>query len=803
MSKGVYLFNKNYGLEHSIQADKLTENYMDANLNGIITGGFTTTDIRDYDQYYYYGVQEDDNFWMYKIRSVVKDNDVIRVHGIHIMYDELQGVVIRDVRPKNKLVSEVLKTILEDTDWTVGTVVVSQKYSGNFYYQSSLQSLYELCERAGCEFRPVIRYSQGKIVSKQIELYDQLSGDYGKMFKYGDNLLKVVAETNTDELYTAFIGRGKGEEIYDENGQATGGYGRKITFKDIDYRNTKEGISVHSAVGQDYIEIKEATAIYGYPTGKPRVCEVSFDDIEDKVELANATFDFALENSRPKIQLKATGLQHEKVDLGETVTVIGQLDIRFKTRVFKIKKDFLQEKVISFEFGDKLVKSTADRIKADQIAEKEREITEQNYIKAMISMVADTYFNEDGYQYNLEAGNDYELPAGIYSFDRPIDDTLNPPTKVIYFGAGKLMIADSKKPDGTWDFSIAMDGEAINANVIRAGILRGGRVEWDLQNGTFKIGGWRNSKGELQNPNLHWDNNTLKLRNVDIDLENHYEIKNLKNGVEQTERIVIQQKKEQGELTNKITNLDTKIENKVRETAESFTREIKSLDTEVGSIREQTENGFRDVVYKNGVISAIEHTNESYRISASKIDLTGNLNLKGTFESKSGQYITKLEHGHLVMYHEQGKSRSGGLIVTETDHSRQIGGSGYGITHDLSLFHEADGFMTLSYRDDIGTDIIPYIIFDKHDKGKSLKTFEPSADIYVNGYSTFKNETSFIEGIYTRGGVKIADSKYRIGLVDNVYEIAPLRNEESLIIKSYKTNTWFKIDFENKITKFL
>lgn len=580
MSQGIFLFNHNYELSDTIETDKLTENYMDAVLNGLITGGFTTTEYKDFDKYDYFGVKEENNFWLFKIRSVVKDNDLIRVSGIHIMFDELQGVVIRDKRPQNRRANEVLNMILEDTDWKAGTVVVSAYFSGNFYHQSTLSALYELASKSSCEFRPVINFKDGKIISKEIQLYDRLSDDYGKLFTYGDNLLSVVAETNTDELFTAFIGRGKGEEIFDKNGVSTGGYGRKIKFDTIDYKNTKDGISVHSPMGQDYIEITQATKMYGYPNGKPRMTEVSFDNIEDRNELADATFDYALENCRPKVQLKASGLQYDKVELGEVVTIIGKLDIRYKTRVFKIKKDFLREKIVSFEFGDKLIKSMSDRIKQGQITEKEREITEQNYIKAMIEMVESSYFNEDGYQYDLKAGNEYGLPAGIYSFNKPIDQN---PTKVIYLGAGKLMIANSKKSDGSWNFSVAIDGDAVNANVIRAGLLKGGRVEWDLQNGTFLIG------KDKEDFNFYWDGKTLKFRNVDLDLKNNYEFKQIKTDIDKSIAGV------NTELKTYVDDNDKLIDSKIDSVSQSLTVAEGKLNSSISAVRTET---YKDI---NGV----------------------------------------------------------------------------------------------------------------------------------------------------------------------------------------------------------
>lgn len=819
MSQGVFLFNKKQELMDTIPVGQLTENYMDASLNGVITGGFTTTDIRDYDQYMYFGVKEENNFWMYKIRSVVKDTNVIRVHGVHMMYDDLQGAIIRDIRPKNQRVNTVLINILKETDWQPGTVVTSNNFSGNFYFQSVLSSLYEFCNKARCEFWPVIKFSDGKIVSKSINVLDKLSDDYGKLFKYGDNLLSVVAETNTDELYTAFIGRGKGEEVLDENGIATGGYGRKIRFDTIDYRASKDGISVYSPKGQDYIEIAEATALYGYPNGKPRITTVDFDDIEDRQELAEATFEHALENCRPKVQLKASGLQYEKVELGETVTIIGQMDIRYKTRVFKIKKDFLREKVVSFEFGDKLVKTMADRIKQGQVAEKEREITEQNYIKAMISMVESSFFNEDGYQYDLKTDNEYNLPAGFYSFNRPIDQN---PTKVIYFGAGKLMIANSKKGDGSWDFSVAIDGDAVNANVIRAGILKGGRVEWDLQNGTFLIG------KSTSDYNFFWDGQTLRMRNVDIDLKNIKDYKDLQDNVDSrisqldndvTSRLDSYKQEFQiseGKVNSTISSVktelakyDTKdeVDAKIRaadngiktyvtnnfssisQTDRKIETSVSSLSSRLGSAESkitQTSNEVSSKVSKNGVISAINQSAESVKIKASKIDLQGNVNLTGEFLTYNG-------YGKAVHLHDQeldfwqsykGSSKLGTLGIIKNY---------YGGDYRLDWRHDTKSALSLSYQLS-GSSYMPYVTFDKFKHVNSYSDenmFLPRlADITVHETVGFQRDVKFRD---------VASFKRRISI--GVFTIED--RDDFLVIENEKTGRRYFFDFRNKVASFI
>mgnify|MGYP002714155699 CR=1 FL=1 len=750
MSQGVFLFNNKYELIDTIPAKDLTENYFDAELNGLITGGFTTTDIRDYDIYDYFGVKEENNFWLFKIRSLVKDRDRIRVHGIHIMFDELQGKILRDVRPRNAEVNTVLLNMLNETGWQPGFVATSSKFSGSFYFQSALSALYELCTKAKCEFEPVIKFSDGKITSKTINVYDQISDDYGKIFKYGDNLLKVVAETNTDTLATRFIGRGKGEQSFDENGNPTGGFGRKIRFDTIDYTNTKDGITVNSPKGQDYIDIDKYKDLYSYPDGSPREVVIDFDDIEDRKELADATFDYALENCRPKVQLKASGLQYEKVELGEIVTIIGQMDIRYKTRVFKIKKDFLREKVVSFEFGDKIVKTMADRIKQGHIAEKEREITEQDYIKAVIAMVESSFYNEDGYQYDLKADNEYNLPAGFYSFNKPIDQN---PTKVIYFGAGKLMIANSKKSDGSWDFSVAIDGDAVNANVIRAGILKGGRVEWDLQNGTFLIG------RSTSDYNFFWDGQTLRMRNVDIDLKNVKDYKDLKSNVDDSinqlsnnlnsrldsykQEFQIAEGKFNSSISSvrtELANYDTKDEvnakinaadnsiktyvtnnfSSISQTDKKIESSVSSLSSRLGSAESkitQTSNEISSKVSKNGVISSINQSSESVKIRASKIDLQGNLNLTGDFLTYNGYGKAAHLHDQELDFFQnyKGSTKLGTLGIIRNYHNTN---------YRLDLRHDQTSAFSISYSNG-GDTWMPYVMFDR------FKQFNSGTDNFL------------------------------------------------------------------------
>jgi phage minor structural protein len=462
--KGIYLFDNKQNLIKSISADLLTENFQEQELGGQITGS-TSFPYKDFDEdAEYFGVKEDNNFWLYKIRKKTKESGYITIDGIHIFFDELKGAVVRDIRNQNTSGNLVVEKIISGTGWELKSNITERIASKNYYYESALAAFYDAVKTWNFEFVPEILFKDGKIISKKISIYDEISKDYGKWYEYGDKLISVVAESSTDELYTAFIGRGKGIATEDENGEKTGGYSRKIKFDEIEYTNEKDGIKVVKPKGTDFIEIKEATKLYGYPDGTPRIGVVDFDNIEDPKLLADATFEYAIKNTRPKLQLKAKALETESIELGETVAIIRpDMNIRYKVRVFKIQKDFLKDKVVSFEFGDKIVRSAGERLKSELYEKRRREEEIDSYIDSLRDEINSSYFNDAAYNYDLKIGNKYNLPAGYYSFDRPIDKD---PTKVIYMGAGKMLVADKKNPDGSWKWGTMATGEGVVAESI-------------------------------------------------------------------------------------------------------------------------------------------------------------------------------------------------------------------------------------------------------------------------------------------------------------------------------------------------
>ena len=484
------MFDKNEELITVVDPEYLLESEQTQELNGLITTIVSAPYSKELESAFYIGSRDiDDNnvFWLYKVDKRTKENNNIILNGTYSLFDDLKAYgVIRDKRPSNASALVGINTVLEGSRWQVGNITSTHTGTANWYYVSRLEAFWEYLENWRVEFKPRMTFSQGKITGRYIDVVEKLSADYGKWYEYGDKLLQVTAEQASDSLYTAFIGRGKGEE-------SGNGYGRRIGFEKVVW-TTASGKPVNKPLNQDYVEIPSATELYGYSDGKPRMTVVIFEDTEDAAQVLQQTYDYALEECRPKLQLKADVLEDGVSELGETCTIIrDDRGIRYKTRVFKLKRSFLNKKQRTAEFGDEIVQSTAKRNSNTAKEIKKQEDRVIYWLDGLRQELVDSYFNEDGYNYDLTADNEYDLPAGYYSFDRPIDAS---PTKVIYMGAGKLMIANSKNPDGQWNWTTAIDGDGANLSAVNTGLLKAGRIQsevdgsfWDLDNGLMDLKG--------------------------------------------------------------------------------------------------------------------------------------------------------------------------------------------------------------------------------------------------------------------------------------------------------------------------
>lgn len=427
-------------------------------------------------------------FHLYKIDHVTKTSTTdVKIVGVHTFFDDMESDgYVKDFRPTNRELVGVLTTILDGSRWQLGTVNIQRRYTGNFYYVTRKEAISKLIEATQIEIKPRLEFSRGKITGRYLDVFTRLGGRNGRVFVHGRDLLTVSEKKSQGAIYTAVVGRGKGEET------DTGGYGRRISFKDVEWRRSS-GQPVDKPVGQEYVEIPAMTKLYGFEKGtKPRIKIVEFQDETDKEKLLRLSYEWLEKNSRMQVEYSAKVLNVGNLELGDTVGIFNpKLGIKYETRVFKVKRNLVDNKLTEFGIGDKVTTSPFSR--TIELAKEMKNFQDDTvyWLDKIRERLSDKLINEDGYNYDLKADNEYKVPAGYYSFDKPIDQN---PTKVVYMGAGKIAIANSKKPTGEWNWKTFLDGNGASLDLINTGVLRAGRIQsadgrsyWDLDTGEFHM----------------------------------------------------------------------------------------------------------------------------------------------------------------------------------------------------------------------------------------------------------------------------------------------------------------------------
>src|SRR5699024_6985403 len=105
--------------------------------------------------------------------------------------------------------------------------------------------------------------------------------------------------------------------------------------------------------GQLYMENPNVTDQYGKDDGTPKFGRIIFEDIESASELANATYEAYLEQSRPKMLFEASVVDLGDVGMGDGVLIIRrEYDVYFNARIHKLMVDLIDAENADVELGD-------------------------------------------------------------------------------------------------------------------------------------------------------------------------------------------------------------------------------------------------------------------------------------------------------------------------------------------------------------------------------------------------------------------------------------------------------------------
>ena len=368
----IYLFNQTEELIDIIDEASLAEFTHTIELNQFDRASFEVP--VDYKpnvikEAQFFGFQSRDRaFCLFRISE--KSYDIgLTIQGIDRAESDLHSFIIEDKRPGGTA-SDVLREILDGTGYQLGNVDgLTRTGRLSFYYISVRQALVKIIESYACEFKIRYTFVENKIIGRYIDLNQRFGRVTGHQFEYGSNILNVIFEESSDDVVTALIGRGKGEQSTDESGEATGGYGRRIQFKDVSWSVAK-GDPVDKPAGQNYVANETARNIYGlHQNGviKHRFGVYTNEDIEDPVELLKATYKELKRLSVPIVTFKANLLDlanaiEQDIWIGDSVGIVrDQIGIAFEARIHKLIIDKLDDNRSAVELGDYQTLQAKDR----------------------------------------------------------------------------------------------------------------------------------------------------------------------------------------------------------------------------------------------------------------------------------------------------------------------------------------------------------------------------------------------------------------------------------------------------------
>ena len=368
----IYLFNQTEELIDEIDEASLAEFTHTIELNQFDRASFEVP--VDYKpeiikKAQFFGFQSRDRaFCLFRISE--KSYDIgLTIQGIDRAESDLHSFIIEDKRPGGTA-SDVLREILDGTGYQLGNIDgLTRTGRLSFYYISVRQALVKIIESYACEFKIRYTFVENKIIGRYIDLNQRFGRVTGHQFEYGSNILNVIFEESSDDVVTALIGRGKGEQSTDDNGEATGGYGRRIQFKDVVWSVSK-GDPVDKPAGQNYVTNELAKDVYGlHQNGeiKHRFGVYTNEDIEDPVELLKATYNELQRLSVPIVTFKANLLDlanaiEQDIWIGDSVGIVrDQIGIAFEARIHKLTIDKLDDNRSAAELGDYQTLQAKDR----------------------------------------------------------------------------------------------------------------------------------------------------------------------------------------------------------------------------------------------------------------------------------------------------------------------------------------------------------------------------------------------------------------------------------------------------------
>nr|WNF84792.1 phage tail spike protein [Streptococcus suis] len=405
----IYLFDKDEKLIKIVRKSAVktalqkyaltTERYVSDRLTVELKG----LNADELEQVEYMAIQtlEDAHTFHYFYVAQKSSDELTTLIGVQSGIEELRKSPVYDKRPQNTFARDVITDLLAGTNWQARFVGETTPHSTNFYYTSVFDALKKVCEVWDLEMQFFVEMNGNRIGGRYIDFKQRIGQAVGKRVVYGHNALQILQEVERTNIFTALVGRGKGEE--------TGaGYGRKITFEDVTW-STDQGKPVNKPAGQKYLELPLMTQQYGIKNAdgsmRPKIGFVDFSEEENPEVLIERTYRALVDSARPQLTLKTSSVYLKGVKIGDTIRVVRHdKKLDYDTRIFEITFNRLNNQSSDIKLGDRIGES--NEAKVQTIADKAVEQFITNEFSTFVQNLPNHLPSADGFNNNWYGAED-------------------------------------------------------------------------------------------------------------------------------------------------------------------------------------------------------------------------------------------------------------------------------------------------------------------------------------------------------------------------------------------------------------
>ncbi|WP_273722746.1 phage tail spike protein [Leuconostoc mesenteroides] len=355
----IYIFDKTQAIIKVLTNDDFTAAHLNFKINTATTFEFSLPASKALPSGSKYVATphplNDSKFIMLRLTERVDNTETIDYSAYELAYQELAtDGYIEDKRPHNQSALNLMKIALDGSNWELNNVNVSGTATTNFYYVDRLSAISKVVDLLGGEIVFYIEIQGNAISGRYMDYLARQGADTSKVFASGSNLLTVERQSDTSNIYTAILPRGKGEEIDNGEADTPDGYGRRINIADVEWKKSA-GKPLDKPKGSIVLSDPDATAEWGQINGNARLLLKTYDDIDDVNVLINSAYKTLQSVNHPQIQYSATVADVGGLSLGDTVLIMhGDRDLSYKTRVFEVKYDLLSPDQTELSLGDDL-----------------------------------------------------------------------------------------------------------------------------------------------------------------------------------------------------------------------------------------------------------------------------------------------------------------------------------------------------------------------------------------------------------------------------------------------------------------